>query len=144
MAHPFEGVVNYSLLGQYANLGYIGKSNLLITPELGPRLKISAIFVSIANLPIKEDNKHSWIPEYCDKCSKCAKKCPEKALIQIEGRDGDKEIEFVQELCIGCSQGCAYCIKLCPFDQKGYNHIKNRFDKMNARLKKETKMMLTG
>lgn len=136
VAHPLEGIVNYSLLAQYAGLGFIGKSGLLITPELGPRLKISAIFSSIANLPVydRENNEHSWIVEYCDKCGKCAKKCPEKALVQIEGYDGDKEIEFMQELCIGCSQGCTYCIKGCPFDQKGYGTIKNRFDKMKAKL----------
>ncbi len=145
VAHPFEGVVNYSLLAQHANLGYIGKSNLLITPELGPRLKISAIFVSITNLPVKEDNEYSWIPDYCDKCSKCIRSCPENAFIE-RTCSGGKETEFIQRLCIGCSQGCTYCIKGCPFDQKGYDTIKNRFDKMNARLKekKETKMMLTG
>jgi len=135
-AHPLEEIVNYSLLGQKAGLGFIGKSNILITPELGPRQKISAIFVSIVNLPIKEakgDNEHSWIREYCDKCGKCAKACPEKALIQTEGCHGDKEIEFIQELCIGCSKGCTYCIEECPFDQKGYDIIKNRFDRINAR-----------
>lgn len=136
VAHPLEGIVNFSLLGQYAGLGFIGKSGLLITPELGPRLKISAIFVSIANLPVydKENNEHSWIPDYCDKCGKCVKACPEKALIQTESCCGDKEIKFIQELCIGCSQGCTYCINGCPFDQKGYDTIKNRFEKMKAKL----------
>ncbi|MEN6292588.1 MAG: reductive dehalogenase domain-containing protein, partial [Methanobacterium sp.] len=71
IAHPMGGIVNFSALGQKAGLGYIGKSGLLITPELGPRLKVSAIFVSIANLPVIEDNENAWIPEYCDKCSKC-------------------------------------------------------------------------
>jgi len=139
VAHPFEGVVNYSLLAQHANLGYIGKSNLLITPELGPRQKISAIFVSITNLPVKEDNEHSWIPDYCDKCSKCVKACPEKALIQTEGCSGNKEIEFVQKLCIGCIHDCTYCIQGCPFDKKGYLHIKNIFDKINAKLAEKSK-----
>lgn len=134
VAHPFEGIVNYSLLAQHAGLGYIGKSGLLITPELGPRQKISAIFVSIINLPVKEENEHSWIPDYCDKCSKCVKSCPENAFIERKTCFGGKETEFVQRLCIGCIKGCAYCIRKCPFDHKGYDHIKNRFDKMTDKL----------
>ena len=116
--------MKFSQLGQKAGLGWIGQSGLLITPELGPRQKISAIFVSIANLPIKENNEHSWITDYCEKCGKCIKACPEKALIEKEVCCGGKETEFVQKLCIGCSEGCTYCIEGCPFDQKEYTHIK--------------------
>ena len=135
VAHPYGGIVKFSQLGQKAGLGWIGQSGLLITPELGPRQKISAIFVSIANLPINETNEHSWITDYCEKCGKCIKACPEKALIEKEVCCGEKETEFIQKLCIGCSEGCTYCIEGCPFDQKEYTHIKERFDKMNAKLK---------
>ena len=137
VAHPEGGIVNFSALGQKAGLGYIGKSGLLITPELGPRLKISAIFVSIANLPVKDENKHTWIPEYCNKCSKCVKACPHEALIEKETCCGGKEIELIKKNCIGCSQGCTYCIEACPFEEKGYEHVKNKFDKMNAKLKEK-------
>jgi len=139
VAHPYGGLVKFSQLGQKADLGWIGQSGLLITPELGPRQKISAIFVSIANLPIKKNNEHSWITDYCEKCGKCIKACPEKALIEKEVCCGENETEFIQELCIGCSEGCTYCIEECPFDQKEYTHIKERFDKMNAKLKLRTK-----
>ena len=134
VAHPYGGIVKFSQLGQKAGLGWIGQSGLLITPELGPRQKISAIFVSIANLPINRSNEHSWIIDYCEKCGKCIKACPEKALIEKEVCCGEKETKFVQKLCIGCSKGCTYCIEGCPFDQKEYTHIKNRFNKMNAKL----------
>ena len=134
VAHPDSGLVNFSPLAEKACLGFIGKSGLLITPELGPRLKISAIFISISNLPVNDNNEHSWIPEYCDKCSKCVKACPESALIQRRTCFGGKEVEFVQRLCIGCNQGCAYCIANCPFYKKGYQSVKNKFDKMNAKL----------
>ncbi len=137
IAHPYGGLVNFSELGQKAGLGYIGKSGLLITPELGPRLKVSAIFVSIANLPAKDDNKHAWIPKYCDKCSKCVKACPHEALIEKETCCGGNEIELIKKNCIGCSQGCTYCIEACPFEEKGYEHVKNKFDKMDAKLKEK-------
>jgi epoxyqueuosine reductase QueG len=137
IAHPYGGLVNFSALGQEARIGYIGESGLLITPELGPRQKISAIFTSISNLPLNEENEHAWIPEYCDKCGKCVKACPEKALIEKETCCGGKEIELIQKNCIGCSQGCTYCIEACPFEEKGYEHVKNKFDKMNAKLKEK-------
>jgi hypothetical protein len=47
VAHPYGGLLSFSPLGQKAGLGWIGQSGLLITPELGPRLKISAILTNI-------------------------------------------------------------------------------------------------
>lgn len=133
-AHPYESIVNFSPLAEKAGLGLIGKSGLLITPELGPRQKIAAILVNIKNLPIQKYDEHTWIADYCKKCSNCVKACPEKALIEKESCCGEKETEFVQNLCIGCSEGCTFCIEECPFDKKGYIHIKNKFDKLNAKL----------
>ncbi|MDP3066440.1 MAG: 4Fe-4S binding protein [Methanobacteriaceae archaeon] len=139
VAHPYGGLVNFSPLGQNAGLGWIGQSGLLISPELGPRQKISAILVSIENLPVKEHSEYSWITDYCDKCGKCVKACPEKALIEQEDVCGENKIKFVKTRCIGCSQGCTYCIEDCPFDSKGYDHVKNKFDKMTAKLMEKRK-----
>lgn len=144
VAHPYGSMVGFSLLGQKAGLGWIGQSGLLITPELGPRIKISAIFTNIENLPFKKPDNHSWIIDYCEKCGKCIKACPEKALIETETCCGGKEIGFIQKRCIGCSQGCTYCIEDCPFDQKGYEHVKTKFDKMNAKLAEKNSKKLQG
>lgn len=140
IAHPFSGLVDFSALGEKAGLGYMGKNGLLITPELGPRVKISAIFVSIANLPTKEYNEYSWIPEYCDMCGKCVKACREGALIEKVSDTDGKEIELVQKICIGCTQGCTYCIEDCPFEVKGYGSVKNKFDKIAAKLQEKLKI----
>ncbi len=137
VAHPYGDLVSFSPLGQEAGMGWVGQSGLLITPELGPRQKISAIFTSIENLPFKTTEDYSWIIDYCEKCGKCIKACPEKALIETESCCGGKETQFIQNRCIGCSQGCTSCIEACPFDQKGYEHVKTRFDKMNAKLKEK-------
>ncbi len=144
VAHPYGSMVGFSQLGQEAGLGWIGQSGLLISPELGPRQKIAAIFTSIENLPLMKQNHHSWIPKYCEKCGKCIKACPEKALLETETCCGGKEIEFIQKRCIGCSQGCTFCIEDCPFDEKGYHHVKNKFDKMNAKLAKKKSIQITS
>ena len=94
VAHPFGSLVNFSPLAQKAGMGHIGKNGLLITPELGPRQKISAIFVSIANLPLKHDNPYTWIPEYCEMCGKCIKACPEEALIETETCCSGKQVNL--------------------------------------------------
>lgn len=140
IAHPFSSLVDFSALGEKAGLGYMGKNGLLITPELGPRVKISAIFASIANLPAKEFNEYSWIQEYCDICGKCVKACREGALMEKVSVDGGKEIELVQKICIGCSQGCTYCIEDCPFEVKGYVSVKDKFDKIAAKLLEKLKI----
>lgn len=131
-SHPAVGFVRYPILAQHAGLGWKGKSNLLITPELGPRQKISAIFTSIENLPLKEENEHSWIADYCKNCRKCIKSCPESAIVERESSQGQKETEFVPELCIGCKDICTTCMKECPFNKKGYSLIKKRFEKFKT------------
>lgn len=132
-SHPIAGVVTYPTLGQYAGLGWRGKSNLLITPELGPRQKISAIFTSIENLPVKEVNEHSWIADYCNNCGKCIKKCPEGAIVEVESHDGFEGTKLNPEFCRAGYESCTICMRECPFNKKDYLQIKSRFE--NTRLK---------
>lgn len=135
VAHPYGSLVSFTPLGQKAGLGWVGQSGLLITPELGPRQKISAIFTSIENLPIKKPEDFSWIPEYCEVCGKCIKACPEEAMVENDSCCGGKQIVFLEARCIGCSQGCTYCIEECPFHKKGYQPVKDKFHKLKDKLK---------
>lgn len=133
-SHPAIGSVTYPTLAQYAGIGYRGKSNLLITPELGPRQKISAIFTSIENLPFNNYNEHSWISDYCNNCGKCMKKCPNDAIVEYEYPDGTIGSKFVPELCRGCYESCTICMKECPFNKREYTKIYNRFKDQKNRL----------
>lgn len=137
-SHPAGGMVTYPSLAQEANLGWVGRSHLLITPELGPRQKIAAIFTSIENLPQVESNEHSWISDYCKNCGKCMRKCPEKAIIEkeISNEDFVKEspdsiltTEIKVDVCKGCNDACTICMKECPFNKIEYNKLKNSFEK---------------
>jgi len=136
--HPMDGKVGFSQLGEEAKLGFIGKSGLLISPELGPRLKISAILTSIENLPYTDENSHKWIRSYCERCSKCTKKCPQKALIEQQNKLA--KAHLVDEKCIGCSQGCTYCIEACPFFTNGYEWVLEKQMKLEAKLKEKGKL----
>lgn len=132
-SHPIAGAVTYPTLAQNAGLGWRGNSNLLITPELGPRQKISAIFTSIENLPVKENNEHSWIADYCKTCGKCLKVCPGDAIVKIESHDGFKGTKLVPGRCVSGYKSCTICLKECPFNKRDYVSLKNRFEKITKK-----------
>ncbi len=125
IAIPNEKGIDLPFLGQKSGLGYIGKSGLLITPKLGPKLKISAILTNIENLPFSKNNEHIWIEDYCEKCDECVKSCEKKALNEKE----DNEPHLIAEECIGSTEGCTYCIEKCPFYTEGYHKIKKEYYK---------------
>ena len=40
---------------------------------------------------------------------------------------------------IGCSEGCTECIKACPFYEKGYNKVHEKYKKIkNKKVKSKT------
>lgn len=137
VAHPHENLIGLPELAQKAGLGWKGKHGMLITPELGPKLKISAIFTGIENLPEKQGPDHSWIAEYCQRCTKCTIACSENAMVNKIHPHGEKETEFHPELCIGCSKGCTSCIEECVFYKRGYDEIKRIADKLKERMLKK-------
>ncbi|MDD1774398.1 MAG: 4Fe-4S binding protein [Methanobacterium sp.] len=132
-SHPAIGSVTYPALAQYAGLGWKGKNNLLITPELGPRQKITAIFTSIDNLPFNKNNQHSWIPKYCNMCGKCITKCPEQAIKEIKTNNEIYKSKITPELCRGCNESCTICMSECPFNKQDYGSVKKRFEKINKK-----------
>ncbi|MFC2041069.1 hypothetical protein ACFLTY_01955 [Chloroflexota bacterium] len=58
-----------------AGLGWIGTSTLLLTPQLGPRVRLVSV---ISSAPLKADAKIE--AEVCQKCFACVKACAAKAL----------------------------------------------------------------
>ena len=64
-----------------AGLGYIGRNNLLITPEFGPRVRLAAV-ITDADL----ESSFRSIKLNCGTCAVCIEKCPAKA-ISSEGVD---------------------------------------------------------
>jgi reductive dehalogenase len=66
-------------MAMQAGLGDLGRNGLLITPEFGPRVRISKI---ITDLPLLVDNPIDFgVTEFCTVCKKCAYKCPSRSII---------------------------------------------------------------
>jgi len=108
------------LVAQDAGLGAIGRMGLLITPGLGPRVRIGVVTTDMPlNVtPVKTDGS---VVEFCRICEKCARICPSKA-IPFNGKkliDGIERWKIDSEACYSywCDAGtdCGRCINVCPF-----------------------------
>jgi len=115
---------NYSvicpLVAKDAGLGEIGRMGLLMTPKLGPRVRIAVITTDLPLIPDTPCYEPSVI-DFCNICKKCAYTCPGKAIssndmIKIKG---DLRWQINQEKCYNywtvCGTDCGRCMAICPF-----------------------------
>ena len=116
--HPLNGQTLYPPVAQLAGLGQLAHSGLIITPEFGPCVRISALYTSIENLPFNEGNDHAWVDDFCASCKLCVKKCPAEAIYAEPIRHESGQITYVDnEKCFPYfhyNHGCSVCIKVCP------------------------------
>lgn len=102
-----------------AGLGELGRLGLLITPEYGPRVRLSVV---TTNLPLTQDEPITFgVQHFCSFCKKCATNCPSSS---VDGGEkaiyaGAEKWQSEQESCYRFwrKQGtdCAICIKVCPY-----------------------------
>ena len=130
--HPLGGAVLFPPLAKKAGLGWQGRHGMLITPKFGPRMRIAAVFTSIENLPIPEENPHSWIEKFCATCGICIRKCPTKAIREPAIEYGPGLLNHIdREKCFPYfleEHGCSVCIKECQFNKHSYEHLKAKFE----------------
>ncbi len=123
------GDVNYPLLAERSGLGAIGKHGLLIHPKFGPSLRIGAVYTSIENLPVKEENEHLWLRSFCDTCKRCVKKCPVEAIYSEGIVNSDGSITSSDyRLCatpFAKQYGCTLCVKNCIFFKGNYDKLRS-------------------
>lgn len=108
-----------------AGLGEYARNRLVITLEVGPRLRFSKIFTS---LPLAHDRpRKRGVREFCGICPRCADACPVKALpfgAPAEDRSALKGVEkwtSDAKKCFGFwaaqASDCAICLRVCPFSR---------------------------
>ena len=108
------------LVARDAGLGEIGRMGLLITPKLGPRVRISVV---TTDLPLVADKrgKDYTVIDFCERCKKCAAICPANAIPfdKQQEIDGIKRWRINQEACYNfwcsCGTDCGKCISICPY-----------------------------
>ena len=108
------------LVARDAGLGEIGRMGLLMTPELGPRVRIAVVTTNMPLVAAERVRDLSMI-DFCKRCSKCADVCPSKAISFDEQKEiaGVKRWQINSEACFTywCTIGtdCALCMRSCPF-----------------------------
>lgn len=126
MGYPAQAHIdaNYEvicpLVAKDAGLGEIGRMGLLMTPDLGPRVRVAVI---TTDFPLEIDNKEDYrsILDFCSICEKCSDACPSKAI----PRGGMKEVsgtmrwQINQEKCFNywtkIGTDCGRCVSVCPY-----------------------------
>jgi epoxyqueuosine reductase len=94
-----------------AGLGVLGRNNLLITPQYGPRVRLVTL---VTNAPLKPDSQIEFYP--CKNCYICIRACPAGAL---KNRKTDKRkcTAYLNKIRKKSDQDlryCGLCIKACP------------------------------
>jgi len=108
------------LVARDACLGEIGRMGLLITPDLGPRVRLAIV---TTDLPLAEDNytRDYTVEDFCRHCKKCAVNCPAGAI--PKGNPGDhnriKRWKINDAACFtywcGVGTDCGQCLRVCPY-----------------------------
>lgn len=112
-------VFGHRLAAVRAGLGWIGKSCSIISPEVGPRLRLGTV---LTDAPFEPD---SPIENRCGSCRRCADACPAHALHgrsfdaaePLEMRfDARKCYEFFDKVEAVYGIGiCGLCLAACPW-----------------------------
>ena len=115
-------------LAMQAGLGDIGRNGILITPQFGPRLRLSKVFT---DLPLIVDAPVDFgVTEFCKACMKCAEMCPSQAISTGERTSEPNNVSNVASEMkwsidpVKCrmhwgrtDKSCTICIACCPYNK---------------------------
>jgi reductive dehalogenase len=106
-----------------AGLGTLGRMGLLMTPRLGPRVRIAVVTTDLELLPSERHPEHTTI-HFCHLCKKCAVNCPAAAIPDGPQsiHEGVKRWKINSEKCYHfwtvSGTDCGRCITVCPFSHR--------------------------
>lgn len=137
--HSMGGQLDYSMAAEWAGVAVTGKHSMAITKKNGPCNRISVVYTDIENLsdymPVSNDDM-LWINDFCQKCGKCVRTCPQKAIYsESVVIDGTNPTKIDYEKCAKgfVNYGCGICIKECPFTGGHYEKLEKAFSKANQK-----------
>ncbi len=108
------------LVARDAGLGEIGRMGLLMTPKLGPRVRIAVVTTDLPLICNEYKFDYSVI-DFCRICKKCVENCPANAISNDDRKiiNGVKRWQIEQEKCFEfwCKTGtdCGRCLSVCPY-----------------------------
>ncbi len=118
----FDG--NYQVIcpvvARDAGLGELGRMGLLMTPELGPRVRVGVVTTNIP-LIVDEYKYEPSVIDFCTLCKKCADNCPSRAISfePMQEIEGVVRWKINHEACFTywniTGTDCGKCIQVCPY-----------------------------
>jgi len=108
------------LAARDAGLGEIGRMGLLMTPDLGPRVRLSAVSTNMPLIPDQPGDDPNVL-DFCTICKKCAETCPSQAISLDDRQEFDGALRwridsgkcFHYWNVIGTD--CGRCMMVCPY-----------------------------
>lgn len=124
--HPplrWKGEISHKAIAMAAGLGWIGKSMLLVTPEMGPRVCLATVLTDmplVSGAPMKNN---------CESCSACISSCPVGSLryrsfeYHPESLDGVLDVDTCDTRVEARPRGttlCYECMLACPIGKRSH------------------------
>ncbi len=117
------GLFSHKLAARLAGLGWIGLSCLLVTPEIGPRVRWVTVLTD-ASL-----EAGSPVSNQCGDCQRCVEACPPRAFTGRPFDPGEpREARFDVHRCqeyrihlrdeVSGVRTCGMCVYVCPYGRK--------------------------
>jgi ferredoxin len=108
------------LVARDAALGEIGRMGILMTPRLGPRVRLGVVTTDLPLIP--DDRSYDTsVQDFCRICVKCVDNCPSKAIpvgdrTEIAGVmrwriDADRCFRYWNTI----GTDCGICMSVCPY-----------------------------
>jgi len=108
------------LVARDAGLGEIGRIGILMTPELGPRVRLGVVTTDFPLNPDERIDGRSII-DFCTICKKCAENCPSRSISFDERMeiDGAWRWRINADTCFrywnAIGTDCGICMAVCPY-----------------------------
>ncbi len=108
------------LVARDAGLGEIGRMGLVMTPDLGPRVRLGVV---TTDLPLTPDVRgdDTSVLDFCRICRKCAENCPSRSIPAGDRREMDGALRW-QIDAASCFRywnvigtDCGRCMAVCPY-----------------------------
>jgi ferredoxin len=120
------------LVARDAGLGEIGRMGILMTPRLGPRVRLGVV---TTNLPLITDRPGDdrSVLDFCTICKKCAENCPTHSIPfgDREPIDGGQRWAIDPDSCFrfwnAIGTDCGRCMTVCPYshpDNSAHNLVR--------------------
>lgn len=123
--------------GIACGFGELGKHGSIINREMGASFRLSAVLTDAPFAPTPA--RQHGVDDFCANCRICEDACPPEAFFQTKKTVRGQEKWYVDfDKCLpyfNQHQGCAICIKVCPWSQPGVGpNLADKLAKRAGRL----------